>query len=283
MTTRLISAGVGIVITLIVLFLHGTIVFPIVVGILGLIMQLEFLRANRLFKYRAASGASLVFSLLYPIFSVDVVHNFQPLLVVICLTVVFFEYILRKTSLYMRSFFAIMTGMLVIPLSLSTLVRLNHGNETFGIIYVLLVLTGAWIADSGAYFVGSALGKHKLCPAVSPKKTIEGLVGGIAADVLFFIVFVLIYAAIMAKKGIIVTYSMPAMVVLGALCALAGTVGDLTASVLKRQLEIKDYGTIMPGHGGLLDRFDSVLLVAPLVYAFVTAFGIFGISANVPV
>lgn len=277
MTTRLISAGIGLVITLIVLFLHSTVVLPIVVGILAVIMQYEFLRSNRLFKYRAAVGASLAFSLLYPIFCVGTLAKFKMLLFFVCFTAVFLEYILRKTTLYMRSFFAITAGMLMIPLSLSTLVMLNHCHEQFGIIYVVFALAGGWIADSGAYFVGSAIGKHKLCPEVSPKKTIEGLAGGILADILFFILFAVIYAAIQSKKGITLVYSMPMMIVLGLFSAAASTIGDLTASVLKRQLEIKDYGNIMPGHGGLLDRFDSVLLVAPLIYAFVTAFGIFSV------
>lgn len=275
MTTRLISAAVGIVITLVVLLLHNTIVFPIAVGIISLIMLMEFYKVNRLFKYRAATGAGMLFALLYPICLLGSASRFKMLLMVLCIIAVCGEYIFRKTAMYMRSFFAVVTGMFVIPFSLSTAVYLNNAHEQHGIIYVLLALAGAWIADSGAYFVGSAFGKHKLCPEVSPKKSIEGFVGGIVSDIVFFALFNVIYAGVASSKGMTVSFSWVSTILVAICCAVLGTVGDLSASVLKRQLEIKDYGNIMPGHGGLLDRFDSVLLVMPFLYAYISAFGFY--------
>ena len=141
--------------------------------------------------------------------------------------------------------------------------------------YVVLALMGAWIADSGAYFAGRFFGRRKLCPEVSPKKTIEGFIGGIVCNVVVFLIFNMVYAAIMKHQGTPITYSVFSTALLAMACAVLGTVGDLSASVLKRQLEIKDYGTIMPGHGGVLDRFDSVLLVLPFFSAYITAVGLF--------
>lgn len=275
MTTRLISAGIGVVIALIVLFLHNTVLFPIAVGIVSFLLLLEFYHANLLFKYRLATIGGMLFALCYPMIAVDTAARFKPLLVIVCILCIFGEYIFRKTTLGMRSFFALVTGTILIPFAASTLVLLNRSHEQHGILYVVLALGGAWIADSGAYFVGNAFGKHKLCPTISPHKTIEGFAGGITTNIVFFVLFNLIYGAICTKQGTPITYSWVSTILLAVLCALLGTIGDLTASVLKRQLGIKDYGNIMPGHGGLLDRFDSVLLVAPFFCAYVTAFGFY--------
>lgn len=276
MITRLISAAVGIVITLIVLFLHNTVVLPIVVGILSLIMVLEFFKVNHVLKYRAATGAGMLFALLYPIIAVGTLSKYKMLLILVCTLVVCGEYVFRQTQFLMRSFFGVIAGMYLIPMAMSTLVTLNNSHEQHGVIYVVLALCGGWIADTGAYFVGSALGKHKLCPTISPKKTIEGLVGGIVSDIIFFALFSAIYASVCEAKEMPISVPWASTLIIGVMCALLGTLGDLTASVLKRQLDIKDYGNIMPGHGGLLDRFDSVLMVAPFLCAYITAFGFFG-------
>lgn len=277
MATRLISAAVGIVIALCVLFVHGTLLFPIAVGIVTLILQLEFFRVNHLFKYRIATISTMLYSLLYPLFAVGTLARYRLLLTFLGVCGIFAEYIYRQTTCYMRSFFAMVTGMFLLPYGMSSMIILNQSHEQHGIIYVVMALGGAWVADTGAYFVGSYLGKHKLCPTISPKKTIEGLIGGVAADVLFFILFTVIYASIQNSRNITTSFSWVHIIVVSLCCGLLGTAGDLTASVLKRQLEIKDYGTIMPGHGGLLDRFDSVLLVGPFLCAYINAFGYFGI------
>ncbi len=275
MATRLISAGIGIVLALIVLFLHNTVLFPIVVGIVAAIGLFELYRALRLQRYPVSFAAGIIYALAAPSMAVGSLAKFRMLLTVICLAVMMVDYIRHKTKMAARSFFGMVMGMFLIPGALSSAVVLNFSHEKHGVIYVVLALMGAWIADSGAYFAGSFLGRHKLCPEVSPKKTIEGFVGGIVCNVVVFILFNIVYAAIMEQQGTPITYSVFATALLAMACAILGTVGDLTASVLKRQLEIKDYGTIMPGHGGVLDRFDSVLLVLPFFSAYITAVGLF--------
>lgn len=143
------------------------------------------------------------------------------------------------------------------------------------IFFILLTLCFAWGGDSAAYFAGRFLGKHKLAPEVSPKKTVEGAIGGVLGSVVLGLIAMAIYAplsqrvsAFTAAKGSAMLYLVIA--VMAAISSVLGILGDLFASAVKRQVGIKDYGTIFPGHGGILDRFDSVMFVAPFVTIVVT-------------
>jgi phosphatidate cytidylyltransferase len=117
----------------------------------------------------------------------------------------------------------------------------------------------AFMPDTGAYLIGCAFGKHKLCPLISPKKTVEGLFGGFLGGIVGMIVYGLVLQYFF---GFTVNYLFA--VLYGVLGAGFATFGDLMFSVIKRQTGIKDYGKLLPGHGGILDRFDSVTIVAPL-------------------
>lgn len=124
-----------------------------------------------------------------------------------------------------------------------------------GFIVTLFVLACTWASDSAAYFVGLSVGRHKLLPAVSPKKTWEGAVGGLAGGTVI---------GILLARFIGVTVGIGAL--LGLLISAAGQLGDLAASSLKREAGIKDTGKLLPGHGGIIDRFDSLLFAGPVVY-----------------
>lgn len=149
--------------------------------------------------------------------------------------------------------------------SLSMLVRM-------GSVYLaILVFIGSWISDTFAYFTGRFFGRHKLSPTVSPKKTVEGSIGGIVFAALFALAFGLVLEALEAVSSVNIVL----LLIAGAVLSVASQIGDLTASLLKREYGIKDYGHIFPGHGGVLDRFDSVVALAPLLLALalaVTAF-----------
>ena len=120
-----------------------------------------------------------------------------------------------------------------------------------------------------AYFAGRAFGKHKLAPIVSPHKTVEGAIGGVFGSVLAGVVLTLVYSLLSSQYNVITLQVQPRhyliLVVMGAIASVLGILGDLFASSVKRQVGIKDYGTIFPGHGGILDRFDSVMFIAPFV------------------
>ncbi len=148
-------------------------------------------------------------------------------------------------------------GMTYIALSLATIASIRHGSD--GMIWIFLLLAVIFAGDIGAYYVGSYYGKHKLCPSVSPKKTIEGALGGIVANILVGSIFKILFLPLLEWK-----YSILFFVCAG----IAGQIGDLFESALKRNAAIKDSGSILPGHGGLLDRIDALLFAAPITYLF---------------
>lgn len=151
--------------------------------------------------------------------------------------------------------------------------------ETYGydaMFFILLILCFAWGGDTCAYFAGRAFGKHKLCPVVSPKKTVEGAVGGVLGTMVFGVLVTVIYSVAADRMEAFtrsnIGVSMYIIIaLLACVAAVLGIYGDLFASVVKRQCGIKDYGTIFPGHGGILDRFDSVMFIAPFVTMVVIA------------
>ncbi|MEH7085445.1 phosphatidate cytidylyltransferase [Neobacillus drentensis] len=128
-----------------------------------------------------------------------------------------------------------------------------------GLVFILYSLFMIWATDSGAYFIGKALGRTKLWPEISPNKTVEGSIGGIACAVLVAVLFALfsdINVGLLSLMGITVVLS------------VFGQIGDLVESAFKRHFNVKDSGSILPGHGGILDRFDSLLFVWPLLHLF---------------
>ena len=152
---------------------------------------------------------------------------------------------------------ATLTGILYVVF-LSFHVTLVEQSGEYGILVWLIFIT-AFGTDILAYFTGYAMGKHKLCPKISPKKTIEGSVGGILGSVIFCGVF----------GYFVVPQLLLHCIIMGILGGVISQFGDLTASIFKRKMGIKDYGNLIPGHGGILDRFDSVLFTAPMVYYYI--------------
>ena len=138
------------------------------------------------------------------------------------------------------------------------------------IFFVLLILCYAWGGDSAAYFAGRFFGKHKLAPTVSPNKTIEGAIGGVCGSVVLGVLATFIYHGTLPEAVTFGGQSIGGAIyfivaIVGVIASVLGILGDLFASAVKRQVGIKDYGRIFPGHGGILDRFDSVMFIAPLV------------------
>ncbi len=148
-------------------------------------------------------------------------------------------------------------GLFYIGFTLSTmaLIRANFTNGFFLICMVFLI---QWMTDTGAYFVGSAFGRHKLMPKVSPKKSVEGAFGGILIAMIVLAVFNLIAEVL----------PMPLVLMMTFFASILGQIGDLFESALKRWADVKDAGTLIPGHGGILDRFDSLFFIAPFCYYF---------------
>lgn len=129
---------------------------------------------------------------------------------------------------------------------------------------IWFVFIGAWATDTAAYFAGVTLGKTKILPLVSPTKSLEGSIGGILGCVVITVLF----GTYVSHQGFTMPIALYHLVILGLLNGILSQIGDWTASAIKRYMKIKDYGNIMPGHGGVLDRFDSVLIIAPMVYFY---------------
>ena len=132
----------------------------------------------------------------------------------------------------------------------------------YGLLYVVLGIAAAWISDVGAFCAGKLFGKHKLCPQVSPKKTVEGVVGGFFLNLLFMLLVGVLAPVIYGDARV----SFLSLVLLAAGGTAISILGDLSFSLVKRGCGIKDFGKVIPGHGGILDRFDGVIFTAPYTY-----------------
>lgn len=151
-------------------------------------------------------------------------------------------------------------GVIYVAVLISSLVLLR-GTTSVGISWIFFTLAIVALCDTGAYYAGTYLGKHKLCPSVSPGKTIEGFIGGL--------VFVMV-AGLLVRHWFFPDYGVAMMILFLVIVSIVGPCGDLFESVLKRTGGIKDSGSIIPGHGGILDRIDALLFVAPVAYVFKT-------------
>ncbi|KXZ39805.1 phosphatidate cytidylyltransferase [Alkalithermobacter thermoalcaliphilus JW-YL-7 = DSM 7308] len=149
-------------------------------------------------------------------------------------------------------------GIIYIPYFMSHIVLIKDGIQGD---FIWLIFIIAWMTDTFAYFSGYFFGKHKLIPKVSPKKTVEGSIGGIIGSIISCVIF-----------GYLTNQNVLDMVIIGFMGSIFAQVGDLFASSVKRFVNIKDYGKLIPGHGGILDRFDSIIFTAPVVYHYVSIF-----------
>lgn len=175
-------------------------------------------------------------------------------------TIVFFAYaVLRGGEVKFSQIMAGLFGSIAIGYSFSAFLRM----QSLGIhrAYLLLPFLLSFACDTFAFFAGLTLGKHRLAPKVSPKKTVEGSVGGLAGNVVCGLLFVLVMERFFGGSAI----GYGPMALLALLCGVAAQIGDLSFSLIKREFGIKDYGRIFLAHGGVLDRFDSVLFVVPVI------------------
>ena len=157
----------------------------------------------------------------------------------------------------------IILSLIYIPFFLSHITLVFKFENGSFLIWFLLV--GAFITDSLAYFTGVFFGKHKLCPEISPKKTIEGFIGGVLGTGIGFLLMA--YFNNLYFGG---SYNLIAIFVIGIISAVVSALGDLFASQIKREYGVKDYGSLLPGHGGILDRCDSLIIVTPFLYYIFT-------------
>ena len=261
MKTRLITAGVAIIVYLAIMIFGemNSIVITIAIALANTIMCGEYLSAKKLNKNLKIMIPCLLAALLIPLLSYTEVRYLPYYLFALTLAVIAVIYH-EKTRL--DDIIFAFAGVILISVSMAAFTIRSCALNYRPAFWVTLIVGVPWIADSVAYFVGSAKGKRKLCPVISPKKTVEGavagVIGGTVAPLLFGLVFQLIYG------NVTITYWI--LPIIGLLNSVISIFGDLLFSVIKRGCGIKDFGSIMPGHGGLLDRFDSVIFCTPVVF-----------------
>lgn len=261
MKIRIIAAVALLPLLLVVVLLLPGVCTAVLVGLMGAVGAYELMMGTNLAKEIRLVIYSAVAALLVPIwcyYGMPHIWGLLGMLVFVCL--LFGELLLSKAKLPVRSIALSIVAGLLIPFFLSALVRLHH--QDHGKFYILIPFVLAFLSDTGAYFAGCAFGKHKLAPIISPKKTVEGLVGGVLGAIAGMELFCLI-----VHFGFRLEVNYLYAVIYGAIGSLAAVFGDLCFSAIKRQTGIKDYGNLIPGHGGILDRFDSMTLVAPLAEA----------------
>jgi phosphatidate cytidylyltransferase len=249
--TRVISAIVGLPILFFILIKGGNMlkIALVLVSILGLN---EFYNATKNIGIRPVKifgylSAILLYFLESKIAKVDVL---------VIITMMLFLLFLTNKKYSLKDYALTLMGIIYIPLFFLYIQKLREMPE--GIYIVWFVFIVSWMTDTFAYFIGRFFGKHKLAPTISPKKTIEGGIGGIIGSVISCGLFVWLFP----QSNVTIYLS----VIIGLFGSIIAQCGDLIASFIKRNCYIKDFGNIIPGHGGILDRFDSILFVSPFIY-----------------
>lgn len=265
MRTRVITAIFIILVTVPLCLFSHTVAWPVFVAAMSVMAVFEMLGCVGTRRKIAVSAPALLMAAVFPFAlryggaSYDVLLIFM-IAMFVYLIYLFAISVFSHGKLVLEDVFASYATVFYIIASFGALVLLR--DRDFGLYLVILTLYGPWISDVFAYFCGRLFGRHKLIPDVSPKKTVEGAVGGVVFCALAAILYGFILKTFI---GEISSVSYVSLALIGAVIAVISQIGDLIMSHIKRKYGIKDYGFILPGHGGILDRFDSVLGVVPLI------------------
>ena len=275
--TRIITGAVGVLVMIPICILSGTLIWPLVITLFTMIAVEEMLRCIGANKEKPFAIPARIFALL-PLCTYLLTVTFQvmdPFRCIFLFSAAFFfaEQIIamicknRYPSEKLYSLIALVLYVSVCLTAISQIRYIDHGHQEGKYIY-LLVFFGAWISDTFAYFTGKYLGKTKLAPEISPKKTVEGSIGGVIANMIGFAGYALVLRLAFQVEANVFFFA-----ILGALFSAVGQFGDLFASGIKRHYNVKDYGKLFPGHGGVLDRFDSTRAIAGGMLLVYAAFG----------
>ena len=252
--TRLISGVVLVAAALLTIGLGGWVLFATLL-LVSLIGARELYKATKVNgeRFSALELGGYAGILLYYLSIGFLEDKYQLAAVLAGLIVLMFIYVFGYPRYHVHQLTAAFFGIVYVGVMLSCIYRARM--LPGGHFHVWLIFLSSWGCDTCAYCVGMLIGKHKMAPVLSPKKSVEGAAGGVAGAILLGVIF----AA--ATGGPMLEYA-----VICGVGALISMVGDLAASAIKRNMGIKDYGKLIPGHGGILDRFDSVIFTAPVIY-----------------
>ena len=259
MLIRIIAAVLLLPLLLGVVLFLPKIYTAVLFGLMSAIAVYELLHNTGLVKHNRFVVYGIVMAMFVAIWSnIWTVYPLSLLGMLTFFCILFGELLISHKEVNIRDLAVSLLAGAIIPYMLCAIVRIQ--SLATGRYLILLPFVIAFLSDTGAYFTGKFMGKHKLAPVVSPKKTVEGVVGGVLGAV----IGVICYCYILQQHyGFQINWPCaPLYAIAGSLGAVFG---DLSFSVIKRQTGIKDYGNLIPGHGGILDRFDSMIVVAPLM------------------
>ena len=267
MKVRLLTALGIMVFGLPLLIFSEYIVYPIALGVLSAIASWEVLRVLGLDRKYAVSIPSYILAALLPVFSYG--YFFTPenqitYILILALSVFAYMLYLVTVSVFTEGTLGyktvasafMMVSYVVVAFSAFGLVRYMEN----GVFYFEMLFIGAWVPDIFAYLIGSRFGKHRLAPVLSPKKSVEGAIAGIVFGTLAFLLYGFVIESFFSLSANYLVLG-----IMGFVLSIVAQIGDLWASLIKREYGIKDYSNILPGHGGILDRFDSVLSISAIL------------------
>lgn len=261
MKLRILTAVIVLPLLILLLFWAPLPVIAVVAGLICALASKELLYNTGLLRHVRLNLYSCLMAFSVSLWSYFQFHYSVILLaVLIYYLLVFGEMMLSHLELHIKDAFLCFLSGIVIPFMITSLVRILCMEQ--GRVLVCIPFVIAFLSDAGAYFIGVFFGKHKLCPKISPKKSVEGLVGGVVIGTLSL----LLYGLIVNTFFDVGARYLPLMLY-GITGSLLSAFGDLCLSAVKRQTGIKDFGNLFPGHGGMLDRLDSLMVVAPLTEA----------------
>ena len=277
--TGLLAALFAVGLLVLIGFGYASLLSP-VVSVFSAIAVHEIMRVTKC-KNKVLTACAIVFSLFVTPYIAFDLEKYMPVPTSVLLTVYIIGMLVIMLKWYDKTKFENVTfaifGSIAIPASISSLFKvINIGEENPDIFQrshiVFLILIGmfaAWLTDTFAYFFGSRFGKHKLAPKISPKKSVEGAVAGVVGTTVVIIITYFICDKFFFHLD---TLNVFMVIIASVIMCIMGMLGDLSASVIKRNYGEKDFGTLFPGHGGVLDRIDSFLFAAPTLYVLIEIF-----------
>ena len=258
MKTRILAAVALLPLLLLIVLVAPKVCTAILFGAMASVAAYELLTGTGLVKHLRLNIYAMIMAMWCSIWSgLGLAYGWLLLSILLYWVVLMAEVMISEMKLSFQTVAMCLVAGVILPLLLSSLVRIHSWEKGRYLVFVPFVF--AFLSDTGAYFAGLTFGKHKLAPVISPKKTIEGVIGGVAATILGMV----IYCAVL-QMGFKMQVNYLLAVLYGAVGSVTSVFGDLCFSVVKRQTGIKDYGNLIPGHGGILDRFDSMMLAGPL-------------------
>lgn len=275
MKQRVLTGIIGGAVAIGWVFTINTPVFAPIMAVFSVIAVYEMLKVFNVtnLPFKILCWALTVFITLYPDYSSKLNIPMFPAVTLVVLAAL----VMMVTDFKRLRFEQVVCSLFsstLIPASLSTVVLFRDTHKAFpgifspadGIFFLLLAFFTSWLTDAFALFAGKAFGKHKLAPTISPKKTVEGAIGGLIGNCLMCVALFFVFSK---KFDLCPHIKLYHVIIASILLGVISMFGDLAASTIKRHHGIKDFGNLLPGHGGVMDRFDSCLFVFPALYSMI--------------